>query len=601
MVHRVRDFNATCVVVKTKKTSLACGQFRPGHGILEPARQIPVRTMLGNETLVPSHIVVPLQCVQRLRAAGPALTQALSTGTAVTTGPGLWWFLALALVMAAALAYLLGRAWTARQGQHEVLKLRQQLRELRAKQASLGGYRWQSDAEHALVEWVGPDQSTQTSCPLFLPPTDGGGDAAAALELQVPKALQAQLQAQQGFGGLRVRANTAWAGSKGWELRGAPQHDETGRFVGFVGSARPTDDEDGLRAAAALLMPTLRASPAPTVLAWNRGQGWNVADLNPAARLRWPALLVGSPIAQAASAVPQSLLEALDNLDSSGSFSASHAPGWRLEVTAPLPFGERGAVLLLALQPGSAAASPEVAVQAGASPNAAADGTEGAGNEMDSFSFTVSHDLRAPIRVVEGFTRIVKEDYGHVLDRVGNDHLDRVLGAAARMNLMIDALLALARLSTQPLARQPVNLSQLAGYVVDELRRSAPQRDADVDIQAGLVTQGDPTLLRLVLENLLGNAWKYSARSARAQISLRTVQHGEQVAYVVRDNGAGFDMRSAERLFGLFQRLHSASDFPGHGVGLASVQRIVRRHGGQIWAEAEPGRGAAFYFTLKSA
>ena len=200
--------------------------------------------------------------------------------------------------------------------------------------------------------------------------------------------------------------------------------------------------------------------------------------------------------------------------------------------------------------------------------------------------------------MVEGFTRIVKEDYGRLLDRVGNDHLDRVLGAAARMNLMIDALLTLARLSSQPLARQPVNLSQLAGYVIDDLRRAAPEREAEIEIEPGLTTQGDPTLLRLVLENLLGNAWKYSARCARTRISLTQVPHGNDTAFAVRDNGTGFDMRSADRLFGLFQRLHSASEFPGHGVGLASVRRIVRRHGGEIWAEAEAGRGAVFYFTL---
>lgn len=216
-----------------------------------------------------------------------------------------------------------------------------------------------------------------------------------------------------------------------------------------------------------------------------------------------------------------------------------------------------------------------------------------------SFSYTVSHDLRAPIRVVEGFTRILKEDYGGQIDRVGNDHLDRVLGAAARMNQMIDALLAIARLSTQPLARQAVSLSQLAGFVVDELRRGAPERPIDIEVQPGLVVQGDPTLLRLVLENLLGNAWKYTQRCHAPQISLRAeVQDGRRV-FVVRDNGAGFDMRAVDRLFGLFQRLHSASEFPGTGVGLASVKRIVTRHGGRIWAEAEPGKGASFYFTLR--
>jgi signal transduction histidine kinase len=248
---------------------------------------------------------------------------------------------------------------------------------------------------------------------------------------------------------------------------------------------------------------------------------------------------------------------------------------------------------------GAAAPAAAEAAEAAARPAAEAE------SENASFSFTLSHDLRAPIRVVEGFTRIVKEDYGRLLDRVGNDHLDRVLSAAARMNLMIDALLTLARLSSQPLARQPVNLSQLAAFVVDDLRRAAPEREVEVEIEPGLSTQGDPTLLRLVLENLLGNAWKYTGRTAQARLSLGMVSNaaaggaaGARPTYVMRDNGAGFDMRSSERLFGLFQRLHSASEFPGHGVGLASVRRIVRRHGGEIWAEAEPGRGAAFYFTL---
>jgi light-regulated signal transduction histidine kinase (bacteriophytochrome) len=220
--------------------------------------------------------------------------------------------------------------------------------------------------------------------------------------------------------------------------------------------------------------------------------------------------------------------------------------------------------------------------------------------EQDSYSFTLSHDLRAPLRVVEGFTRIVKEDYGEQLDRVGNDHLERVLGAAARMNLMIDALLAQARLSQQPLSRQRVNLSQLAGFVIDDLRRGTSERVVDADIEAGLSVTGDPTLLRLVLENLLGNAWKYTAKSASPRVELRreSPEGAPTLAFVVRDNGAGFDMRSADRLFGLFQRLHSASDFPGHGVGLASVRRIVERHGGRVWAESEPGRGAAFHVEL---
>ena len=220
-------------------------------------------------------------------------------------------------------------------------------------------------------------------------------------------------------------------------------------------------------------------------------------------------------------------------------------------------------------------------------------------SEQAAFSYTVTHDLRAPIRVVEGFARILKEDYGRVLDRIGNDHLDRVLAAAARMNSMIDALLALANLSAQPLARQPVNLSQLAGFVIDDLRRAATDRQVEVEIAPGMVADGDPTLLRLVLENLLGNAWKYSARTPQARLQFDCATQGGRQVFNVVDNGAGFDMRYADRLFGVFQRLHSANDFPGTGVGLASVKRIVRRHGGDIWAESEPGRGARFHFTLR--
>jgi light-regulated signal transduction histidine kinase (bacteriophytochrome) len=199
---------------------------------------------------------------------------------------------------------------------------------------------------------------------------------------------------------------------------------------------------------------------------------------------------------------------------------------------------------------------------------------------------------------VEGFAKILKEDYAHALDRIGNDHLDRVLGAAARMNGMIDALLALSQLTAKPIAAQPVNLSQLAQYIVEDLRRQSPQRRVEVKIQDGLTVQGDPTLMRVVLENLLGNAWKYSARSDPSRIELAAALDGGRWVYRVRDNGAGFDMRFADRLFGVFQRLHSANDFPGTGVGLATVQRIVRRHGGQIWAESEVGAGACFYFTL---
>jgi light-regulated signal transduction histidine kinase (bacteriophytochrome) len=243
-----------------------------------------------------------------------------------------------------------------------------------------------------------------------------------------------------------------------------------------------------------------------------------------------------------------------------------------------------------------ATASPSTPVAAVAAAKPATHGAATAASDHDSFSYTVSHDLRAPIRVVEGFTKIVKEDYGRLLDRVGNDHLDRVLGAAARMNNMIDALLSLSKLSSQPLVRQGVNLSQLAVYVADDLRRQSPGRQVGIEIEAGMQVEGDPTLLRVVIENLLGNAWKYTAKCEQAQIWFERGPSTD--AFVIRDNGAGFDMRFADRLFGVFQRLHSVNDFPGTGIGLATVRRIVQRHGGDIWGEAAPHHGARFHFTL---
>jgi signal transduction histidine kinase len=248
-----------------------------------------------------------------------------------------------------------------------------------------------------------------------------------------------------------------------------------------------------------------------------------------------------------------------------------------------------------------AASAPGSPTAASAARVAAAPATDTLAAEQASFTYTVTHDLRAPIRVVEGFTRIVKEDYGNVLDRVGLDHLDRVLGAAARMNSMIDALLALSKLSQQPLSRQPVNLTRLAEYIIDDLRRTSPERAVRVTIEPALSVIGDPTLLRMALENLLGNAWKYTGKARDAQIWFQRDPSTPGIGFQVRDNGAGFDMRFADRLFGVFQRLHSASDFPGTGVGLASVQRIVRRHGGEIWAESAVGRGTIFRFTLAPA
>jgi signal transduction histidine kinase len=225
--------------------------------------------------------------------------------------------------------------------------------------------------------------------------------------------------------------------------------------------------------------------------------------------------------------------------------------------------------------------------------------------ELDSFAYSVSHDLRAPLRVVDGFATIVLEDYGDrgkPLDDLGRDHLRRIVAASQRMNSMIETLLSLSRMTSRELARERVDLSQLARELVDDLRAQDHARAVEFVLAPDLRADGDSTLLRLVLQNLLGNAWKFTARGPQARIEFGTRDDGGIRTYFVKDNGAGFDMRFAEKLFGLFQRFHSANEFPGTGVGLATVQKIIHRHGGRIWAEAvpapNPGHGATFYFTL---
>ncbi len=219
--------------------------------------------------------------------------------------------------------------------------------------------------------------------------------------------------------------------------------------------------------------------------------------------------------------------------------------------------------------------------------------------EQEALRYALSHDLRAPLRVIDGFTRIVQEDYGRHLDKLGQDHLERVLAASARMSGMIDAILAQAQLATEPLGRQDIDLSALVKDVADEQTVVRPMA-ASVEwvIQPHLCAQADTTLLRRVVENLVGNALKYSAKVASPRIEFGCMPATNPPVYFVRDNGAGFDMQHADKLFGMFQRLHSAKDFEGTGVGLAGVRQIIRRHGGRVWAEAQLGQGACFYFTL---
>jgi light-regulated signal transduction histidine kinase (bacteriophytochrome) len=219
--------------------------------------------------------------------------------------------------------------------------------------------------------------------------------------------------------------------------------------------------------------------------------------------------------------------------------------------------------------------------------------------ELETFSYSVSHDLRAPLRGIDGFSQALLEEYGDRLDATGHDYLRRVRSAAQRMAELIDDLLDLSRVTRREMRREFVNLSALARAVVDQLQRSEPGRRVEVAVVPGLVATGDPHLVRVLLENLLGNAWKFTSREAHARIEFGARDDGPAPVYFVRDNGVGFDMAYAGKLFGAFQRLHGMAEFPGTGIGLATVQRIVHRHGGRVWVEAEPGKGAVFFFTLQ--
>lgn len=223
---------------------------------------------------------------------------------------------------------------------------------------------------------------------------------------------------------------------------------------------------------------------------------------------------------------------------------------------------------------------------------------EAANRELESFSYSVSHDLRAPLRAINGFSQALAEDYGDRLDRDGLDYLERVRAASQRMAMLIDDLLTLSRVTRQEMRRTPLNLTHLATAIATELQASQPKRQVRFTIAPEMWVTGDPSLLRIVLDNLLHNAWKYTSKHAQAHIEVGRVDQPGGPVYFVRDDGAGFEMAYVDRLFGAFQRLHRDSEFEGTGIGLATVQRIIHRHGGRTWAEGEVEQGATFYFTL---
>ncbi len=223
---------------------------------------------------------------------------------------------------------------------------------------------------------------------------------------------------------------------------------------------------------------------------------------------------------------------------------------------------------------------------------------EAANKDLEAFAYSVSHDLRAPLRHISGFSKILQGSYRDTLDETGQDYLARIDSGAERMGLLIDELLTLSRLTRVEMTRESVDLSRLAEEILAEIRHTAPERTVEVQVQSDLVDQGDRTLLRALLYNLLDNAWKFTGPQPKACVSFGALQEDGHRTYFVRDNGVGFDMAHADRLFRTFQRLHRSSEFPGTGIGLVSAQRVVGRHGGRIWAESEPGRGATFFFTL---
>jgi light-regulated signal transduction histidine kinase (bacteriophytochrome) len=223
---------------------------------------------------------------------------------------------------------------------------------------------------------------------------------------------------------------------------------------------------------------------------------------------------------------------------------------------------------------------------------------EAVNHELEVYSYTVSHDLKAPLRSIDGFTRALLEDYGDKLDSTARDYLVRVNSAALRMNQLIQAMLDMARLTRRDLYEQSVDLSALAQVIADNLRKQDPARMVEFIIADKIRVRGDTTLLQAVLENLMHNAWKFTGKHKTARIEFGVTTMEGHLVYFVKDNGAGFDMQFADKIFMPFNRLHTESEFTGLGIGLATAYRIILRHNGRLWTESAPEKGATFYFTL---
>lgn len=226
---------------------------------------------------------------------------------------------------------------------------------------------------------------------------------------------------------------------------------------------------------------------------------------------------------------------------------------------------------------------------------------ETSNKELEAFSYSVSHDLRAPLRAIDGFSNALLKNYSDKLDERGDDYLHRVRAAAQRMAQLIDDILGLSRATRTEMHLQRVDLSEMAKEILGEFKKSQPERHVEIEVTQGLIVDADSHLLRIAINNLLDNAWKFSSKRDVAYIEVGAIEQNGERVYYVRDNGAGFNPTYADKLFSAFQRLHAENEFPGTGIGLALVQRIIRRHRGRVWAESAVDQGATVYFTLGEA
>ena len=218
--------------------------------------------------------------------------------------------------------------------------------------------------------------------------------------------------------------------------------------------------------------------------------------------------------------------------------------------------------------------------------------------ELESFAYSLSHDLQAPLRTIESFSDVVVQDYGDKLDKAGNDYLNRIRAASQRMSQLIEGMLKLSRITRAEIIKEEVNLVDMAQSIFDGLKYTQPDRQAELIVEPGISVNADRQLLQILMQNLIDNSWKYSGKCPDTRIEIGVTSQGDKKVYFVKDNGVGFNMKFADKLFAPFQRFHNDREYPGTGIGLAIAQRVVIRHGGRIWAESEIGKGATFYFTL---